>query len=87
MNRILAAVAILTLSGCQTINIGESRTTYGISRDRYLHALSLPFGRKLLLIRDDGISWCWVAPNKPTKCKPEYKGDALKTRDTTYDPK
>ncbi len=86
MRPALLAAAVL-LSGCQTIPLGEGRANYygGQSRNRFLHVLALPAGRKLIWIRDNGWFFCWGNP-KSTKCKPEYTGTGLRTRDTSLDP-
>ncbi len=83
MFRIIAAAVLL--SGCQTIPLGESNTQIGFSRDRMLHVVALPFNRRLILIRDTGLFWCYGEPHG-THCKPNYTGNAIRTRTTGLEP-
>lgn len=88
MFRAAGVVAVLMLSGCTTIPLGEThKAEYygGVSRDGFLHVMPLPFGRRLILIRDGGVFFCWGTPKK-TSCKPTYTGTGLRTRDTSLDP-
>lgn len=70
---------LLLLAGCTTIPLGDPGTQYGVSRDRMLHVMPMPMGRKLILLRDRGLYWCWGTPKK-TSCLPRYKGEAVATK-------